>query len=352
MRFYVSRKHNMVSMSVADLCGRCWQPVRTSTDRLSASLVMPRKSFLRSIWGVAIFSGFAMISPVVTAADLQPIPESPPAPAQLESGWTFRVIPYGWLLGLYGNMTVKGRTAGVNLPFDKILEKTFGSGNTLLALMGDFEARNGPFGIYADLVWAKVVASGDSVHVRRFTPEITGAIGTSHSATIRLGIAEAGGTYEITRFTMPRADSPGIPVAIDFIAGARYWYQQASVSFNLTAGLNIADLVIGSRGFAIAKSGNVDWVDPLLGVRARFEIAPGQNIFVRGDVGGFDVGSKISWQAIGGYSFDFAEKNGITYSGIIGFRALYVDYTQGAAQTRYAYKMLQAGPVIGVSFKF
>ena len=218
--------------------------------------------------------------------------------------------------------------------------------------MGDVEARYGAFSFYSDLVWTKVDASGDRVRVHSFAPQITGAIGTAHDVTIRMGIAEAGGTYEITRFVMPHGDNPGIPVAIDLIAGARYWYQQANVSFNLTAGLNIADLVIGARGLAIAKSGNVDWTDPLLGARARFEIAPGQNIFVRGDVGGFGVGSKFSWQAIGGYSFDFAENHGITYSGIIGFRALYVDYSQGAAQTRYAYKMLQIGPAIGVGFKF
>jgi hypothetical protein len=293
-----------------------------------------------------------MFSPVVTAADLQPIPESPPPPPQLISGWTFRVIPYAWLSGLYGNSTVKGRTVRVNLPFDKLLDITVGKGNLPVALMGDVEARNGPFGVYTDLVWTKVDGSGSGVHVRRFAPEITGAIGTSHDATIRMGIAEAGATYEVARFTMPHGDSTGFPIAIDLIAGARYWYQQADVNFNLTAGLNIADLIVGSRGFAIAKSGTVDWVDPLVGARARFEIAPGQNIFVRGDVGGFDAGSRISWQAIGGYSFDFAEKNGITYSGIVGFRALYVDYTQGAAQNRYAYKMLQIGPAIGVGFKF
>jgi hypothetical protein len=270
----------------------------------------------------------------------------------LPSGWTFRVIPYAWLSGLYGSSTVKGRTVGVNLPFDKLLEKTVGKGNLPVALMGDVEARYGPFGIYSDLVWTKADVSGDRVHVRRFAPEITGAVGTAHDVTIRMGIAEAGAMYEITRFTMPHADSPGIPVAIDLIAGARYWYQQANISFNLAAGLNIADLVIGSRGLAIAKSGTVDWVDPLLGARARLMIAPGQNLFVRGDVGGFGVGSKYSWQVIGGYSFDFAEKNGITYSGLVGIRALYVDYSQGAAQTRYAYKMLQVGPAIGIGFKF
>ena len=100
--------------------------------------------------------------------------------------------------------------------------------------------------------------------------------------------------YEITRFTMPHGDSPGIPVAIDLIAGARYWYQQANVSFNWAGRSNIADLVVGARGLAIAKSGTVDWTDPLIGARARLMIAPGQNLFVRGDVGGFGVGSKYS----------------------------------------------------------
>ena len=91
----------------------------------------------------------------------------------------------------------------MNLPFDKLLEKTVGKGNFPVALMGDVEARYGPFGIYSDLVWTKVDVSGDRVHVRRFAPEITGAVGTAHDVTIWMGIAEAGAMYEITRFTMP-----------------------------------------------------------------------------------------------------------------------------------------------------
>lgn len=352
MRSHSSRERNEMlgrGLGFRCLCRQAACP--SKSERLSATLAAAGKLWRRSFCSLAILSSFAMISPV-TAADLQPVPETPPPAADLASGWTFRFIPYAWLSGLYGDSTVKGRTVGVNLSFDKLLEKTVGKGNFPIALMGDVEARNGPFEIYSDLVWVKVDASGDSAHVRRFAPGITGTIGTAHDVTVRMGIAEAGGMYEVGRFTMPHGDSPGIPVAIDLIAGARYWYQNVDASFNLTAGLNVADLIVTSRGLAVAKSGTVDWVDPLIGARARFEIAPGQNIFVRGDVGGFDVGSKISWQAIGGYSFDFAEKNGITYSGLIGFRALYVNYSQGAAQNRYAYKMLQVGPAIGVGFKF
>src|SRR6516225_7968834 len=100
-------------------------------EGLSATPATPAQR-RRSIWSLATLFSLTMFSPVVSAADLQPIPESPPPPPQLTSGWTFRAIPYGWLLGLYGNSTVKGRTVGVNLPFDKIVKESIGSGGTLL----------------------------------------------------------------------------------------------------------------------------------------------------------------------------------------------------------------------------
>jgi hypothetical protein len=190
MRFCFLRKQKTASGNVSGHSGLRWQAERTGTEKLSATPAMPRKLWPRSIWCLAILSSFAMFSPVVTAAE--PIPESSPPPNELASGWTFRVIPYAWLSGLYGSSTVKGRTVGVNLPFDKLLEKTVGKGNLPVALMGDVEARYGPFGIYSDLVWTKVDVSGDRVHVRRFAPEITGAVGTAHDVTIRMGIAEAG----------------------------------------------------------------------------------------------------------------------------------------------------------------
>jgi hypothetical protein len=217
--------------------------------------------------------------------------------------------------------------------------------------MGDFEARNGPFGVYTDLAYSKLTTSGDSIHSRGLAPGVTGTIGTSSSATIKLGIFEAGGLYEVARFTMPHGESPGIPTAIDLVAGARHWYQEGSVSFNLSAALDVSDLTL-RRNLAVDKGKSIDWTDPLVGARVRFMVAPGQTIFVRGDVGGFGVGSKFSWQAIGGYSFDFAEKNGITYSGIIGYRALYVDYVQGTGRNRYGFDVLTYGPVVGVGFSF
>jgi len=40
-----------------------------------------------------------------------------------------------------------------------------------------------------------------------------------------------------------------------------------------------------------------------------------------GLTGGFDVGSKFSWNVLAAYSFDFAVRDGVTYSGVLGYRA-------------------------------
>jgi hypothetical protein len=143
-----------------------------------------------------------------------------------------------------------------------------------------------------------------------------------------------------------------IPAGLDLLAGARYWYQQADVSFNVATTVDIADLLVRGRNRAIAKSGSVDWTDPFIGARLRLAVAPGQEIFLRGDVGGFGVGSQLSWQAMAGYNFDFAIWNGVTFSGLLGYRALYVDYEQGQGRRRYEFDMLQHGPVLGVTMRY
>jgi hypothetical protein len=49
----------------------------------------------------------------------------------------------------------------------------------------------------------------------------------------------------------------------------------------------------------------------------------------------------------GGYDFDVD-----AFSGVIGYRALSVDYSQAEGQRRYRFNMLQHGPVLGISARF
>ena len=110
--------------------------------------------------------------------------------------------------------------------------------------------------------------------------------------------------------------------------------------------------VVVSRNRAIARSGDVDWVDPLVGLRVRHQLAPGQELVLRGDVGGFDAGSQFSWNVLGAYSFTFAVRNGITYSGLLGYRALSVDFEEGSGLNKYVYDVVQHGPVLGLTIGF
>jgi hypothetical protein len=277
------------------------------------------------------------------AADLAP-PPSPiiEAPVAAPPGWSFRFVPYGWLTSLNGSQTVRGRTAKVNASFIDIIDDTIGRGGTLIGLMGDFEARNGPFAVYGDVVWTKIGLSGSNVRTRSAVPGVGGAVGRTTDFGLQMAIVEAGAAYEIGRSG---------PVALDVLAGARYWYQEADFSLDRFQTLDVADLELaGAR--AIARSGSVDWLDPIVGARVRYAVAPGQELFLRGDIGGFNVGSRFSWQAIGGYGFDFGTYNGVTYSGVIGYRALSVDYTQGEGRQRYEFDMLVHGPIVGVSMRF
>lgn len=258
----------------------------------------------------------------------------------MTSAWTFRFTPYGWLTSLNGNQTVKGRTAKVSASFIDIVDATAGNGGTLVGLMGDLEARNGPLAFYGNFVWTKLGIDRSNVRSRGVVPGVTGTVGTSGDMSVSMATLEVGSAYEVARFGS---------VGFDVLGGARYWYQRAELSFDRATTTDIGDLSF-ARNLAIARSGSVDWLDGFVGARMRVAVAPGQELLLRGDIGG--GGSKFSWQAIAAYSFDFAEKNGVTYSGIIGYRALYVDYEQGEGRRRYAFDMLQHGPVVGLSLRF
>ena len=59
-------------------------------------------------------------------------------------------------------------------------------------------------------------------------------------------------------------------------------------------------------------------------------MAPGQNVTLRGDVGGFDVGSEFSWQVIATHDFQLCVTERYTIDGYLGYRALSVDYSEGS----------------------
>ncbi len=292
-------------------------------------------------WAQALLVPLGLLagsSGAALAADLAPPAPVPEESAAAPVGWTYRVTPYGWLTSINGTQTVRGRSVKIDASFIDIVEKS----DSLVALMGAFEARNGPLALYNDLVWTKIGIDGSNIRSRSLAPGVTGTLGTNNSLDFQMAIVEVGAAYEVLRSG---------PLAFDVLGGARYWYQEADLSLDVTRTVDTGDLELAG-GRAIARSGSVDWVDPVIGARIRYAPAPGHELFLRGDIGGFGVGSDFSWQAIGGYGFEFGTYHGIAFSGVIGYRALSVDYAQGEGRRRYEFDAIQHGPILGISARF
>ena len=281
---------------------------------------------------VALFVGaLAMlgVAGTATSADLSYAAQ----PVDPSSKWRLSFTPYGWLTFLDGSTTVKGRTVDLNVDPIQVLEHL-----ERVPFMGYAEARKGPLILYSDIFYANLGLTADGVRSRNIG-STTAALGVDFEEAV----VEVGGAYEIMKCDRH--------TAIDILAGARYWHQDLSINLALTGTLDIDGLDL-SRGIAIARGGNVDWVDPVVGGRIRYNLAPGQDFMLRGDFGGFGVGSEFSWNALAAYSFVVAAQDGVTYSGILGYRVLDVDYEQGSGRTKYEYDVLQHGPVSGLTIAF
>ncbi len=171
-------------------------------------------------------------------------------------------------------MTVKGRKFDVQVDPIEMLDHL--NWSTLPAWMSYAEARNGPIGLFNDIVYANITGSGGFAKpLPGPLPPLAGGVSVDYEQAI----VEFGGTYEVWS-----GPSPGLTgsAALDLLAGGRYWHQDVSASGFLS---------LGSPTRETERSGSVDWVDPFVGARLRQQLAPGESLMLRADVGGFGVGS-------------------------------------------------------------
>jgi hypothetical protein len=292
------------------------------------------------------------VSTAAMAADIAMPTKAPPlAPSEAFDTWTFRLTPYFWATSLNGFTTVKGYTTDIDASFADILNHTqFPKGLLQLAAFG--EARYERFAVLTDIAYMKLGLGASLEHSRDIGRLATLGISGTAGLTVQMAIAEFAAAYEMAHWGSN--NSPDSGTALDLYAGGRVWWQEAQADFTgsvTLAGLGPLGLTF-TRAGTVSASGNVSWVDPVVGARLRHQIAPGWNLVVSGDVGGFDVGSKFSWQAIGALDFDFMRSKDVTWSGMVGYKALYVDYAQGSGLTQYEYNMTMYGPIFGITARF
>ncbi len=271
-----------------------------------------------------------------------------PMPA-VEAGWQFRLTPYAWFVGVSGDVTAHGHTADVNATFLDY----FQGGNSgveldsLAALMGYMEARKGRWGVYGDAVWGRFDFSKGAVRQRNPIANLSLSARSNSGLVYETTMVESGVTYEVAKWGPARSAT-----AMDVLGGARYWNQQADLSLAITGDIDLGTLGLkrsGSR--AVARSGTIEWVDPFVGLRVRHELSPGHELQFLGDVGGFGAGSDLTWQLFAGYAFDFTVAHAMLH-GVLGYRALAVDYSEGSGLNQNNIDLILHGPVAGLSFRW
>ena len=258
--------------------------------------------------------------------------------------WDIQVTPYAWAPWVQGDATVRGRNFHVAQNPVQVLE-------TLdFAFMGYMQARRGAITLFSDVIYADNSSSDAFTIDGSLSQHVSGSAGAVLSSDYRFWIVELGGMYETNRYRL--APGPGdTDTTVELLGGLRYWHQRLDVDLSLAGTINVDGLIVsGSR--AIARSGNVDWLDPFMGARVTYEHTPTETFSLRGDIGGFGIGSQFTWHVLATYQGYLGSHGGIDFDGYLGYKALSVDYDQGVGVNRYEFDVIQHGPVVGITGKF
>ena len=124
--------------------------------------------------------------------------------------------------------------------------------------------------------------------------------------------------------------------------GLRYAYLKQKADVNN----DIIDLF--PEGISLGKS--EDWIEPFIGGRIIWDLNDKMAINVRGDAGGFGIGSasRLTWNFVADVDYKLTKKVSLN----AGYRILDIDYSRGSGSDKFAADAKIEGPVIGMTILF
>ena len=215
-----------------------------------------------------------------------------------EEDWQLTLTPYMWAAGLSGTSTLGPIEADLDARFSDILDAL------KLGAMLDARLQKGRWALQSNLVWADLETESS----RRLTKT---------QVETEMWIVELDGHYRVAE-------------NLEVLAGLRYY--DLSVDADLTGAVTAS------------ASGDEDWIDPIVGGVLSVSLTDRWSFITRGDIGGFGVGSDLSWQLWGGFDYRFGESNSLVF----GWRHLDWDYDED----RFGLDAYMTGPFAGVRFRF
>src|SRR5690606_18666207 len=89
---------------------------------------------------------------------------------------------------------------------------------------------------------------------------------------------------------------------------------------------------------------SMGWVDPVVGARLQYDFNDKLQMIAQADVGGFDVGSDLTIQAMATLKYAISEKTSLA----LGYKYMDVDYSKDGR----VFDSKLHGPVVGLTFRF
>lgn len=241
--------------------------------------------------------------------------------------WQFQITTYVWATAVNSDSTIKGIKTSVDASFIDIVKES----DSLFAYNGQFEATKGDFTLQFNPTYMKLGVDDSDVK--------GGPLNTKIDAEAEITYLELAALYRIG--TWPVGYQPTEQtLSIEPLAGVRYT--------NLRGELDIKFPALNTK---ISPDDRKDWFDPFIGARTILKLTEEIDLQLRGDVGGFGVGSDFTWQAAGVLTHEFS-LFGKTARAIAGYRALYQDYEDGSGGNKFKWDATLHGPILGLTVQF
>lgn len=227
------------------------------------------------------------------------------APLQA-SDWTHEVAPYMWGTGLAGTTSIGPATVDVDASFSDILD------SLEMAAMGSYRGSKDRVSVLFDVVYAGLGGSGT-------------------------GPAEAvSADVDIDQLVMEGDLGYALTDHLHGFVGLRYVDLKSRIRFQ------------GPFEGVPTVRGEADWIDPVIGLYYAAPFSDTWSFSLRGDVGGFGVGSDFAWQGVGILRWQASPGFGV----ILAYRYLSSDYDKGQGDSYFRYDVSMQGPALGIVFTF
>ncbi len=237
-----------------------------------------------------------------------------------EKEWHFTLGAYSWLTAMEGSTELRGLKAQTDVSIGKELERLN------LAYMSYMEVRYRRWSLGLDVIYAEL--SSDA-------PYQYGPI----SGDLNVKLKQAFITARL-QYRLIDTDS----YTLDVFGGVRWNYMESDIDIRTRVSFDQPFLQRFNGESEHRFDFSRDWFDPVIGMRNVLHMTPKWYLQASGDIGGFGVGSDLTWEAMGGIGYRFNTH----VSTLVAFRAMGINYDKDD----FKLNTVSYGPLLSVIFAF